>query len=149
MLVDNSIWWQVKTADCDKARVVNSHGYSLQRGTEWESTRRNTEGCKNTYASGHRGSLRVFPHATIPTYLCFVTRLQESLLKCYAYWMILTYDVFCVICMRSIATTVPRNQGSYFLGELGGRGAVKGLSDTCLKSASKRLSSSSDARPMT
>ncbi|GFX60256.1 hypothetical protein TNCV_283291 [Trichonephila clavipes] len=30
MLVNNSIWWQVKTADCDKARVVNSHGYSLQ-----------------------------------------------------------------------------------------------------------------------
>ncbi|GFW44284.1 hypothetical protein TNCV_1747131 [Trichonephila clavipes] len=115
---------------------------------EWQSTRWNIEGCKNTYASGHRGSLRVFPHTTIPTYLCCVTRLQESLLKCYAYRMVLTYDVFYVICMRSIATTVPRNQGSYFLCELGERGPFKGLSATFLKSASKRLSSSSDARPM-
>ncbi|GFX94035.1 hypothetical protein TNCV_3413971 [Trichonephila clavipes] len=115
---------------------------------EWQSTRWNIEGFENTYASGHRGSLRVFPHTTIPTYLCCVTRLQESLLKCYAYWMVLTYDVFYVICMRSIATTVPRNQGSYFLGEIGGMGPFKGLS-AILKSASKRLSSSSDARPMT
>ncbi|GFX06985.1 hypothetical protein TNCV_1555881 [Trichonephila clavipes] len=51
--------------------------------------------------------------------------------------------------MRSIATTVPRNQGSYFLGEIGGMGPFKGLSVIFLKSASKRLSSSSDARPMT
>ncbi|GFU73450.1 hypothetical protein TNCV_3675971 [Trichonephila clavipes] len=85
LLVDNSIWWQLETSDCDKAHGVNSHGYSLQRGTEWESTRRNIEGCKNIYASRHRESLRVFPLTTIPTFLCCVTRLQESLLKCYAY----------------------------------------------------------------
>ncbi|GFX55958.1 hypothetical protein TNCV_2164351 [Trichonephila clavipes] len=30
--------WQVKATDCEKARGVNSHGYSLQRGMEWQST---------------------------------------------------------------------------------------------------------------
>ncbi|GFV21159.1 hypothetical protein TNCV_4267921 [Trichonephila clavipes] len=58
---------------------------------EWQSTRWNIEGCKNTYASGHRGSLRDFPHTTIPTYLCVVTRFQESFLKCNAYRMILKH----------------------------------------------------------
>ncbi|GFT85265.1 hypothetical protein TNCV_497171 [Trichonephila clavipes] len=129
---------------------MDSHGYSLQRGMEWQSTRWNIEGCKNTYASGHRGSLRVFPHTTIPTYLCRVTRLQESLLKCYAYLMVLTYDVFYVICMRSIYShDSSKKPGKLFLGEFGERGPFKGLSATCLKSASKKLSSSSDARPVT